>query len=315
MALRIRRHRRLAGTALLAVLTLCTYAGAGYAQADDAKPSPFADIHQHYKWNQTDVTPVAEAVAALREQHIGLAVVMGTPPELALELAAAAPDIVIPIYGVYRTSGDWSRWPYDDGLLERVRQALASGRYLGIGELHMIVGFIPKWTHPTIAGLFDLAAEFDVPVLVHTESSRADYLINLCETYPRTRILWAHAGTMLPPSEVDRALTRCPNVWAELSARDPWRYVNRPIADENHHLLPQWRKLVLKWQDRFMVGSDPVWPVEQLDAWDADDSGWQELGRFVGFHRQWLDALPAEAAEKIRWANAVRFFGQRPPAK
>jgi hypothetical protein len=80
-------------------------------------------------------------------------------------------------------------------------------------------------------------------------------------------------------------------------------------------LLPEWRRVVMKWQDRFMVGSDPVWPVEQLDAWDAPDTGWREMHRFVGFHRQWLAGLPAEAAEKIRWQNARSFFAQRDAAK
>lgn len=289
---------------------------AGVAGAEDAAPlPPFADVHQHYKWNQVDVTSVEQAVKALGDHGIGLAVVTGTPPELALDLAAAAPDVVVPIYGIYRQSGEWSGWPYDEGLLTRVREALESGRYRGIGEVHMIGGFIPKWHHPGIAGLFDLAAEFDVPVLLHTEFSRADYLIGVCEAHPETRFLWAHAGTMVPPAEVDRALETCPNVWVELSARDPWRYVHSPIAGDDGRLLPAWRDLVLKWQDRFMVGSDPVWPVEQLDAWDTADTGWEEIGRFVDFHRTWLDDLPADAAQRIRWSNAAALFAQREAAK
>lgn len=70
--------------------------------------APFADVHQHYKWNQTDVTLVADAGAALDSNHIGLAVVTGTPPELALEPADAAPDRAVPIYGIYRAAGEKS---------------------------------------------------------------------------------------------------------------------------------------------------------------------------------------------------------------
>lgn len=314
MAVRIERHHRLARRAFLTFLTLALWNAAG-ARADEVANAPFADVHQHYKWNQTEVTSAETVTALLRQQGIGLAVVTGTPPELALELASAAPDVIVPIYGIYRTSGEWSNWPYDEGLLARVRTALETGGYRGIGEVHMIGGFVPRWDHPTIAGLFTLAAEFDAPVLLHTEFSRANYLIGICKAYPDTRFLWAHAGTMVPPAEVDRALGECPNVWVELSARDPWRYVHSPIADENHQLLPEWRRVVITWQDRFMVGSDPVWPVEQLDAWDTPDTGWQEMHRFVGFHRQWLAGLPAEAAEKIRWRNALSFFAQRSAAK
>ena len=311
MAVRIQRHHRLARRAvrLSLGLSLALCGGVAFAAAPGTT-APFADVHQHYKWNQTDVTSVADAVAALHRNDIGLAVVTGTPPELALELADAAPDRVVPIFGIYRTAGEWSGWPYDDGLLERTERALESGRYRGIGEVHMIGGFIPPPDQATIAGLFRLAERFDVPVLLHTEFSRANYLVEVCRTYPGTRFLWAHAGTMVPPSEVDRALEACPNVWVELAARDPWRYTARPVADDRNRLLPEWRELVLKWQDRFMVGSDPVWPVEQLDAWDTPDTGWEEIGRFVDFHRQWLDDLPEEAAEKIRWTNARAFFGQ-----
>ena len=95
---------------------------------------------------------------------------------------------------------------------------------------------------------------------------------------------------------------------AGLAARDPWRFVNHPITSEDNQLLPAWRELVLAFPDRFMLGSDPVWPVEQLDAWDQDDTGWQELGRFWGYHRQWLEGLPDDVARRIRCGNAAQLF-------
>lgn len=275
--------------------------------AADEPLEPLADIHLHWKWNQKEVTTPDQAIDILRNNGVELAVVTGTPPELALELEALAPDLVVPIYGVYRLPGDWSNWYRDDSLLERVRKALASGDYRGVGELHMIGGFISDWKHPNISGVFRLAAEFDVPVLVHTEFSRADYLIGFCRAHPQTRFLWAHAGSILPPAEVDRALQSCPNLWVELSARDPWRHVARRI-DEAGKLKPAWRELVLKYEDRFMVGSDPVWPVEQLNPWDEPDTGWQELHRFLDFHRQWLKQLPEAVADKVRLQNGQQFF-------
>lgn len=57
-----------------------------------------------------------------------------------------------------------------------------------------------------------------------------------------------------------------------------------------------------------MIGSDPVWPVEQINPWDEADIGWQELSRFLDFHREWLSHLPDEAARKIRLSNAKSFF-------
>jgi len=276
--------------------------------ASAAGPQPFADIHMHWKWNQREVTTPAQAKAILQEQNIDLAVVTGTPPELALELRNVAPDIVIPIYGIYRVPGEWATWHRDEGLVARVREALESGDYQGIGEVHLIGGFISDWKKPIIRDLFELAAEYDVPVLLHTEFSRANYTLGLCQAHPNTRFLWAHAGAMLQPSEVERVLLGCPNVQAELSARDPWRHRRNLISDAEGQLLPAWRELILKYADRFMVGSDPVWPVERLNPWDDPDTGWQELHRFVDFHRSWLATFPQDKADAIRWGNAVRFF-------
>ena len=287
---------------LLLLAALCTPLSASQA--------PFADVHLHWKWNQKEVTTPEQAIAILERQDIDLAVVTGTPPELALELQELAPKRVIPIYGIYRIPGEWSTWHRDDRLLARVRKALESGRYHGIGEVHMIGGFISHWRKPTIAGLFSLAAEFDVPVLLHTEFSRADYTLGLCEAYPDTLFLWAHAGSMLTPDEVRRVLQGCENVQVELSARDPWRHRRNPIVDDDGNLLPQWRKLIIDHADRFMVGSDPVWPVDRLNPWDEPDSGWSELPRFVAFHRSWLGQLPAAEATAIRWGNAQRLFAR-----
>ena len=296
-----RWHALVSGWALVLLLA---HPGHGADQA------PIADIHLHWKWNQKEVTTAAAAVAMLDEQNVGLAVVTGTPPALALELADLAPKRVLPIYGLYRIPGEWSTWYRDPELLARVREALQTGRYHGIGEVHMIGGFVTHWRKPTISGLFQLAAEFDVPVLLHTEFSRADYTLGLCQAFPQTRILWAHAGAMMPADEVRRVLDGCSNVQAELSARDPWRHVANPIVDEQGQLLPPWRELIVTYADRFMVGSDPVWPVERLNPWDEPDSGWRELPRFLGFHRDWLRQLPDDVAEAIRWRNALAFFRQ-----
>ncbi len=289
-----------------AIILFPLFAIALPAFGDTASPG-VADVHLHWKWNQKEVTTPEQAIDILLDNGVELAVVTATPPELALELQRLAPEWMVPIYGVYQDAVDWSNWYRDEGLLQRARKALASGAFRGIGELHMIGGFVSDWKNPNISGLFQLAAEFDVPVLVHTEFSRADYLIGFCQAYPKTRFLWAHAGSILPPAEVGRALQRCPNLWVELSARDPWRHVARGIDDQGV-LKPEWHDLVISHADRFMIGSDPVWPVEQLNPWDEPDTGWQELPRFLQFHRQWLSHLPAEVADKVRMGNAKAFF-------
>ena len=174
----------------------------------------------------------------------------------------------------------------------------------------MISGFIPDWRVPVIKALIDLAAEFGVPMLVHTEASRPAYLLDMCKQNSSTRFLWAHAGGILKPKYVEQVIEACPNVLVELSARDPWRYINNPITNENGLLSKAWLDLVVRYPRRFMTGSDPVWPVAQLNPWDEPDTGWERLGQFINFHRRWISALPAEVGERIRLKNALEFFGR-----
>ena len=280
---------------------------AAFAQYSFAAP-PVADVHVHFKWSQLEVTTAEQALAILDENNVRLAVVIGTPAELALQLAALRPETILPVWSPYRAGGDWANWAHDSTVLDRARSALQSHGYKGIGELHLIGGFAPKPDSVVIQGLFDLAAQHDVPILLHTEFSRADYLLRLCQTHTETRILWAHAGAILKPVEVDQILKTCPNVWTELSARDPWRFVNNPITDADGKLLPDWKALIERWPDRFMVGSDPVWPVDQMDRWDEADTGWQEYSRFINFHQHWLSYIDPGIAKNIRLDNANRFF-------
>jgi predicted TIM-barrel fold metal-dependent hydrolase len=272
---------------------------------------PVADMHLHYKWTQQDVTSPADAIALLEQQNIVMGVVIGTPAELALALRSLAPDRIVPIFSPYREGGDWHRWAYDESTVTRARTALASGQYQGIGELHVIGGFAPTLEKAVVLKqLLALGAEFEVPVMIHTEFSRPDFMLNVCGQFPDTQILWAHSGALLEPGAVERVLAHCDNVRGGLGARDPWRFVNNPLTSEEGTLLPEWKALFLKYPERFMVGSDPVWPVDQLDRWDEADSGWQELGRFWTFHRSWLAQLPADVARQIGCENAVALFGR-----
>ena len=272
---------------------------------------PVADMHLHYKWTQQDVTSPADAITVLDEENIVMGVVIGTPAELALLLQSRAPDRIVPIFSPYREGGDWHRWAYDETTVPRARAALASGQYHGIGELHVVGGFAPTLEKAVVLKqLLALAAGFDVPVMIHTEFSRPDFMLKVCQQFPDTRILWAHSGALLPPEAVDRVLAQCGNVWGGLGARDPWRFVNNPLTAADGTLLPAWKALLLKYPARFMVGSDPVWPVDQLDRWDEADTGWQELGRFWTFHRSWLAQLPKDVARQIGCQNAVDLFGR-----
>ena len=293
--------RTLSGLLAFASLAILSHAAA----------TPRADVHMHYKWSQQETTTPEEAIAILERNGIELAVIIGTPPGLVQELRRLDPQRVLAWYGPYRSRADWYRWYQQPEVLERAEAALESGDYVGIGELHLIGSFAPKWDTPVIDGLLKLSAKYQAPLLVHVEFGRADYLIGLCQRHPGARLLLAHAGAPMRPGEVRRALEACPSLWWELSARDPWRYSASLIFDEQKGALkPGWRELIIDFSDRLMLGSDPVWPVEQLDSWDTPDTGWNEIGRFWGAHERWLKLLPAGVADAIRHGNAMRFFGR-----
>lgn len=274
-----------------------------------AAAAPLADVHLHYTWNQTATSPEA-AVAALEAQGVVLAVVMGTPPELALALRRAGGRWVVPFFSPYLTPAMRHTWFRHPEVLDAARRALEGGRYFGLGEIHLVAGLGPvtRRRHPVVDGLLALAVAFDVPILIHTEASSHRHLLPLCRRHPRARILWAHAGGILPPAEVDALLAACANVWVDLAARDPERYVENPIAGRSGRLRPGWRALLEKYPSRFMVGSDPVWPVDERDRWDRDDTGWQRLDRYLGFHRRWLAALPKSLAARVGLHNALAFL-------
>lgn len=282
-------------------------AGAAWAATDNL-PAPLADVHLHYNWDQ-EIT-ASDAIRLLQAQNVRLAVVSSTPPELALELQRAGGDWILPFFRPYLAAGRRHSWFNDPAVLPAARKALASGQYAGIGEFHLIAGLGPGRDHPMVQGLIELGIEFDVPLLVHIETSSHRFFLPLCKRHPRARFLLAHAGGLLDATAMGALLHACPNVWTEFSARDSWRYIESQIVDADGHLLAAWRDVIEEYPDRFMVGSDPVWPVEYLHNWDEADTGWQRLDEFLNFHRRWLKDLPPSLAEKLRLTNARRFFRQ-----
>ncbi len=305
VGVRIFRCQRL--TNALLVLVLCgsplTWAA---AQADN---KALADIHLHYTWDQTGVTSPEDAIALLIKNHVALAVVNGTPPELALELQRAGGDWVVPIFSPYLTARHRQNWFTDPDVVSQARKALASKLYFGIGEVHLRGGLGPRRKNKILQQLIVLAAEYDVPFLIHIETSSEQYFVPLCRQHSKTRFLLAHAGGTLDANQIDRLLKACPNVWVEMSARDYWHYVDAPpIVDNNGDLSPDWVKVMKAWPDKFMTGSDTVWPVDYAHQWDQPDTGWQQLDRFLGFHRRWIRSLPDELANKVRLTNALQFF-------
>mgnify|MGYP002621068392 FL=1 len=278
-------------------------------QSVPPKP-PFVDVHTHYNWDQEELVSPQQALQILRENNVQLAVVFGTPSHNVLKLSDISDGLVVPFFSPYIKGQSRHNWFYDEQVLQLARAGLAEGRYHGIGEVHVVSSFGPRRDNPILQGLLKLAAEFDVPFTIHTEASDYRFLSRLCQQHDKVRFLWAHAGGILGPEHSEGILRDCPNVWIELSARDPKHYGG--IVDEAGHLRQGWREVLLAHPDRFMVGTDPVWNAHQIERWYEADEGWLHFHEFIDFHNKWLSELPAHVADQVRYKNGMVFFGRTP---
>ncbi len=289
----------------LAVTLLCWL---GLADSAFDKPEPFADFHTHFNWDQKEVNSAEDVIARLKAHNSVLVQVSSTPTRLALELADAAGPWVQPYFSPYLTERHRVIWAFDEKVVAEARKGLESKRYKGIGELHIYPDYGLRGENKVFNGLLQLADEFQVPFLIHTAASSHLFFAPVCQKYPQVRFIWAHAGNRLQPDAIDKLMQQCPNLWAEVSARDPWRY--NSLTDSDNRLLPGWRELFIKYQDRFMTGTDPVWGNNDDNRWVNADEAWQHYTKIIEWHRYWLKQLPPEVEKKIRLTNALAFSAE-----
>lgn len=199
-----------------------------------------------------------------------------------------------------------------DQHIERMLE-MNPGFWQGIGEIFtrhdsltaLTSGDIPRANNEALDRVYKLAAKHDLPVMLHSNiTSQRErkplYLPELEEAvkaHPKTRFIWAHAGTsaeihrhqkklkfLLP--EVERLLKTYPNLYIDLS----WTMLEPYLIDSNKKPDPKWVALVEEYPDRFLLGSDVVGKFDNLPSY---------LHGFDPF----LDALPEEVARKVARDN------------
>ncbi len=190
---------------------------------------------------------------------------------------------------------------------------LNPGLWQGIGEVFtrhddltaLTSGDTPRANNEAMTRIYHLAAENDLPVMLHSNiTSKRErnplYLAEIEEplrNHPHTRFIWAHAGTsaeihrhqtqldfLLPT--LTRMLEAYPNLFIDLS----WSMLTPYLLDEQGTPRKEWLSLVERFPERFMLGSDVVGRFNKLG---------QELHSFKPF----LDALPEEVARKVARDN------------
>ena len=126
---------------------------------------PFADVHVHFNWDQREVIDAGQVAAKLQAAGVEFAVAAGTPSELALELARASGGRVIPLFSPYIHELGRRDWHLDPNVVTRAKAGLSTGDYHGIGEIHFMTGFAPRFDNDVYVQLMALAVEYQVPVL------------------------------------------------------------------------------------------------------------------------------------------------------
>jgi len=292
----------------IACIAACAALALPQAHGQAAAPydGPLFDTHLHYNQEAWDGTagpfPPTEALARMQRNQVK-AIIANSRPNAGTQTLAAARETraagvtVVPFVRLYRNRDDYNNWFRDESIHEMVLAELArgtaSGPYRGLGEFHLYES--ANANGPVAKKLIALAEEKKLAVLAHVDDVAVDLLMANAPSKGRAlRLIWAHTGIGGTPVErVQAMLERYPLLMGELSYRPG-------LTCEGGRLCPEWRALILKHPDRFMVGSD-TWVNQRWSAYDEIMRG----------YRTWLGDLPPAVAQRIAWGNAAALFDLR----
>lgn len=245
------------------------------------------DAHVHYSAEAWPVYPPERAIEILRSSGVTRALVSSTPDQGTWRLYERAPDLVVPFLRPYRTDVGSSAWARDGTTVAYVRSVYRPGMHRGIGEIHLQAG---ETELPVVRALFEMAVSEKIWLQIHTDARGIDEVMR--GPAAKTRVLWAHAGQTASPSEIGALIAKYPTMWVELAGRTD-------IA-AGGTIAPAWRDLLVRYADRFLVGSD-TWINPQ----------WERLAEIEAENVAWLAQLPPDVARKIATGNAEVLFPRR----
>jgi hypothetical protein len=270
---------------------------------------PVFDAHLHYNeeaWNgQTGPHPLSDVLARMQRNGVKAVIANSRPNAGTQTLAAAqletrqAGVAVVPFIRLYRNRADYSSWFQDSTIFAMVQTELArgtpAGPYRGLGEFHLYES--ANAMGPVARKLMLLAEEKDLFVLAHVDDVAVDLLMgNTASKGQKLRLIWAHTGIGgADPARVDELFARYPLLLGELSYRPGLTCTDASGVEK---LCPPWRALLLKYPDRFMIGSD-TWVNQR----------WLYYDELMQGYRRWLGDLPDGVARNIAWNNGALLFG------
>lgn len=281
---------------LLAPLVAAVFIGA--AQAADYA-GPLFDAHLHYNVEAQAPHPIPDVLGRMRRSGVKAIIANSRPNDgthalAASPLAREAGVAVVPFVRLYRDRADYDNWYRDDSIYRMVEAELArgtaAGPFRGLGEFHLYES--ANANGPVAKKLMALAEDKHLAVLAHVDDAAVDLLMaNTPSKGQQVRLIWAHTGISGPsPARVEELLKKYPLLMGELSYRPG-------LTCDGGKLCAPWRELMLKYPDRFLIGSD-TWINQRWDAYEELMKG----------YRVWLGDLPADVARRIAWDNGAKLF-------
>jgi hypothetical protein len=195
--------------------------------------------------------------------------------------------------------------------------ALYPDFWQGIGEVFLrhddltalSYGDAPRATSSAFGRLLDLAAERDLPVLVHSNIGPAwreqpeylDEIESAIRTHPATRVIWAHAGISrrIVIANHTEILRRMLGQYRNLTIDLSWVIFEQELAPGGT-LDRKWVNLIEEYPGRFVIGSDTVGFFDDYKP---------TLQRYYLL----LDALKPETARKVAHDNFLALLPARRP--
>lgn len=276
-------------------------AATGLAQAADYS-GPLFDAHLHYNdeaWQGPH--PLPDVLGRMQRSGVRAIIANSRPNDGTRALTEAGAQTraagvtVVPFIRLYRNRDDYSNWFRDESIYAMVQQeyarGTAAGPYRGLGEFHLYDS--NNANGPVAKKLMQFAQEKQLAVLAHVDDAAIDLLMAHA---PQARLIWAHTGIGgAPAARVQALMGKYPSLMGELSYRPG-------LTCGDGTLCPEWRDLILRYPDRFLIGSD-TWVNQR----------WLYYGELMRGYRRWLGDLPPDVARRIAWDNGAGLFQLAPP--
>ena len=287
--------------------------GAGESDRDT-----MIDAHSHIAGPNIDVDIDMDYVFSFLDQANISKVLLFGPPAPLQNVYRKYPDRVIPFLSPFPIDSSTGKLIISDEHLEWVEELLKSGVFKGIGEIvlrHKAHGIHHPADDPLMLKLYDLAAQYSVPVNVHVDFEYSDELERALEHNRKATIIWAHCGATGTPSGIvhadppliRRMMDKHLNLFADLSLSNPYTLgASAPTQEElftnpDGSIKQEWKQLFEDYSDRLMWGLDMAISSERYERVEL-------TVKVTDYYRSLLYQLSPEAAENIAYKTIQRIL-------